>query len=526
MRLSKSTIANIPAGNTLSRPGPAIFDIPETVLQFGTGVFIRGLIDYFIDKANKEELFKGRVVMVKSTAAGDIETFRQQDCLYTLLMKSVDEGIETDEKVICAAVSRVLDAKTEWDSVLACADNPAIRIVISNTTEAGIAFVPTDRIDSGPSSSSASGAAASAPSSFPGKLLAFLHRRWETFSGSKDSGLVIVPTELIPDNATKLRNILHQLAQLNNLSAAFINWMNTANDFCNSLVDRIVPGRLPADEHRAMEKQLGYEDEGMIMSESFGLWAIETRSPHSRELLSFSKAHPGIHLVDNIEKFRELKLRLLNGSHNLSCALGFIAGFHTVKEAMADPAFDGYMRTLILQEIASAILSREITMADAREFGSGVLDRYRNPYIGFEWLSICVQDTSKIRIRAVPIMRQHYAKFGFVGDAIALGMAAYILFMRSTRDKAGQYEGTINGKKYAIDDEFAANLHEKWQQHKGFKLVQSVLRDQALWETDLSALAGFDESVTFYLENLDKKGFSATVPLSFHELHPAIIKTI
>ena len=342
MRLSKQNIPNIPPGSTLSRPGPAIFDLPETVLQFGTGVFLRGLIDYFIDKGNKEELFKGRVVMVKSTGTGDLAAFKEQDCLYTLVMKSVDDGVETDEKVICAAISRALDAKTEWGKVLACATNPEIKIILSNTTEAGIVLVETDRVDDAP------------PSSFPGKLLTFLLRRYRAFNGSRESGLVIVPTELIPDNATRLKNILTQLALKNKLPLDFIEWLNTANDFCNSLVDRIVPGRLPADEQQQLESELGYKDDLMIMAETFGLWAIETSSPRTRELLSFSKAHPGIHIVENIDKFRELKLRLLNGSHNLSCALGFIAGFRTVKEAMANEVFDAYMRRLILDEIGRA----------------------------------------------------------------------------------------------------------------------------------------------------------------------------
>jgi tagaturonate reductase len=469
-----------------------LFELPERVLQFGTGVFIRGLIDYFIDKANKDGNFNGRVVMVKSTDAGDINDFRDQDCLYTLLMKSA----AVEERVLCAGVSRVLDASSEWEQVLKCAADPGIRLIVSNTTEAGIILDEKDKVDHAP------------PRSYPGKLLAALWTRWKALGGSAESGLVIVPTELIPDNATLLKGILNELARINGLDAEFIRWMNEENDFCNSLVDRIVPGRLPAAERREVEAELGYEDKAMIMAETFGLWAIETNRARTREVLSFSKSHVGIRIVENIEKYRELKLRLLNASHNLSCALGYLAGFKTVREAMADRAFDEWMRGLILGEIAAAIVSeaesdegrrikvgegRRITAEDARDFGSLVLERYRNPYIAFDWLSICVQDTSKLRIRAVPVILQYYNRFGSVGQHMSMGMAAYILFMRG-------------GKGYVVEDDYAENLREKWRKYSGLELVKRVLADESLWAADLSALRGFAESVAFAMERLEEKG--------------------
>ena len=504
-RLSRNTVTSIHPQATLSLPAKAVFRLPEKVLQFGTGVFIRGLIDYYIDKANNQGIFNGRVVMVKSTAAGDIGVFRQQDCLYTLLMKSVDEGVETDKKVICAGISRVLDAMQDWQQVLDCAADPGIQIILSNTTEAGITFLEDDRVDAGP------------PLSFPGKLLAVLIRRFQACQGSLEGGFVIVPTELIPDNGQKLKSIVLQLAKIHHPDEAFMDWLQTANDFCNSLVDRIVPGKPAAAVQERMEKALGYRDDAMIMSESFGLWAIETHSPQSRNRLSFSQADPGIHIVENIEKFRELKLRLLNASHNLSCALGYLAGFDTVKEAMAHPGFDAFMRRLILDEIASAILSSSITIADTFNFGTKVLDRYRNPYIGFEWLSICVQDTSKMKIRAVPVIRQVHAKTRTVPDGISLGFAAYIRFMRSEQDKDGTFRGHFKGRDYIISDDSAHALHAHWKNASDLSLVQNILADRELWETDLSTLQGFAESVTFYLDNLDRKDVLQVIKMASAE---------
>jgi tagaturonate reductase len=340
--------------------------------------------------------------------------------------------------------------------------------------------------------------------------------------------MVIVPTELIPGNGDLLKGIVQQLAHLNKLPLPFIEWLNLANDFCNSLVDRIVPGKLPAAEQAAVEAELGYEDKLLVMAESFGLWAIETSSARSINLLYFSAGHPGIDLVDDITKFRELKLRLLNGSHNLSCALGYLAGFTTVKEAMANKDFDAWMQGLILEDIAAAILSDLISKEDARAFGLSVLNRYRNPHIDFQWLDICVQDTSKIRIRAIPIILQHYERHGYVPRHISMGMAAYILFMRSTRDStgpirdspgsppesAGRFTGHLGGRKYSITDDFAADLHDKWQSNPSLPaVVDSILGDDRLWGADLTSLKGFADNVVFYADNLDRHGFFRTLQL-------------
>lgn len=501
MKLSRQSLPDISATTGVRKPKQENFSLPEKVLQFGTGVFIRGLIDYFIDKANNENIFNGRVVMVKSTDAGDLKEFQKQGCLYTLIMQSIEDGKEREEKVICASVSRAINAATDWRQVLKCASQPELNIIISNTTEAGIALVDGDRIDADP------------PASFPGKLLAFLFERYKIFNGTEESGMTIVPTELIPGNGTKLKAIVNQLAANHYPDKDFMHWLNTANDFCNSLVDRIVPGKPPAEQHKKLQAALGYEDALMVMAETFALWAIETSSDKSRERLSFSKAHPGIHLVDDIEKFRELKLRLLNGSHNLSCAVGVLAGFDTVKEAMADKVFGQYMRELILQEIASSILSDKISLEDTQQFGSQVLERYRNPFVSFEWLSICVQDTSKIRIRAVPIAVQHHRKYGFVPNGISLGFAAYILFMKSEKNAQGKYVGISNGNQYTLEDDFAENLHNKWKMFSGIALVRHVLSDKELWERDLNALSGFAEKTAFYLEHLQKDGFNKTAAL-------------
>lgn len=241
-----------PHGQHLS---PAeMMSLPEKVLQFGTGVLLRGLPDFLIDEANSKGIFNGRIVVVKSTNSGDTAEFDQQDNLYTVCIRGIQDGAQVAQNVVCTAISRVLTASTQWDEVLACAKNSALEIVISNTTEVGIKLTNED-IHQMP------------PVSFPGKLLAFLYARYQAFAGDPSKGLIIVPTELIPDNGSKLESILLELAHLNNLEADFIDWMEQHNHCCNTLVDRIVPGK-PAPEAKAeIEATLGYQDDLLIMSE-------------------------------------------------------------------------------------------------------------------------------------------------------------------------------------------------------------------------------------------------------------------
>src|SRR6478672_10172092 len=229
MELSKKNLPHIQNLNS-SKPIDEIFKLPEKILQFGTGVLLRALPDYFIDKANKEGIFNGRVVVVKSTGTGEKDAFDRQDGMYTLAVRGLENGEILDEAIICSAISRVLSATDQWDDILQTAGNAHLQVVISNTTEVGIQFVE-ESIFQRP------------PVSFPAKLLAILYERYKIFNGSPEAGLVIIPTELLTDNGKKLKSILSELAVFNALESAFRDWLNVHNHFCSSLVDRIVPGK-------------------------------------------------------------------------------------------------------------------------------------------------------------------------------------------------------------------------------------------------------------------------------------------
>ncbi len=499
MILSKESLVNV-AQEGVKTVGISAFDLPEKIIQFGTGVLLRGLIDDFVDKANRANIFNGRVVVIKSTNSGGTDAFSTQDGLYTQLIKGIENGQKVDEVVINSSISRVLAAGDDWDEILSVAIKPEVQIIISNTTEVGITLVEDDKVNAVP------------PKSFPGKLLAVLLKRYEAFGGTLESGFIIVPTELVVDNGTKLKNIVLQLAKLNNLSSEFIEWIANANDFCNSLVDRIVPGKPSPADKAAAEATLGYTDDLLIMSECYRLWAIETSNERSKEILSFSLAdEEGVVIVPDINKFRELKLRLLNGTHTFSCALAIVGGFKTVKEAMGDATFSNFITKLSNDEMAPSILNSNITLADAHAFASKVLDRFRNPYIEHLWLSISMQYTSKMKMRNVPILQKYFEQQVTPPAYMSLGFAAYILFMKSHQDETGKYVGSINGGTYTINDDYAHILHDHWLGGDLDTVVHFILKDINLWDVDLSTLNGFEAAVIAQLQNLIDTGFKASV---------------
>ena len=309
MELSKETLPVLPNRSVII-PGAAIFSLPEKVLQFGTGVLLRGLPDYFIDKANRHGLFNGRVVVVKSTDSGDAGAFDRQDGLYTLCIRGIEDGHKVEENIICSAISRVLSARDHWSEIMQLAHSPEMQIVISNTTEVGIQLVEGD-FGHRP------------PVSFPGKLLAFLYERYRAFGGKPESGMVIVPTELIVDNGKKLAAIVKELAETAQLETPFITWLQEHCRFCSSLVDRIVPGRPNAATVQQLTHDLGYTDDLLAIAEVYRLWAIEG-DEKVRSVLSFAAADGGVIIEPDIEIYRELKLRMLNGTHTLSCGLAFL----------------------------------------------------------------------------------------------------------------------------------------------------------------------------------------------------------
>ncbi len=492
MVLSKENLQHISAANVVI-PAAAIFNLPEKVLQFGTGVLLRGLPDYFIDKANRQGVFNGRVVVVKSTSNGGTTAFDRQDSLYTLCVRGVESGKSVQENIISSAISRVVVAETDWSTILELAVSVDLKIIISNTTEVGIALVK-ESITQNP------------PSSYPAKLLAVLVARYHAFKGTTDGELVVIPTELLPDNGSQLKAIVQQLAAFNEIEEDFITWLNANVEFCNSLVDRIVPGKPDQQTLDQLENELGYQDNLLAIVEPYRLWAIQGTA-NAAKVLSFSETDSGVVITDDIERFRELKVRLLNGTHTLSCGIAVLSSIDTVKNGMADDKVKAYIKSLMLNEIGPAI-PYKIEKADTEAFANVVLDRFANPFIEHLWLNITVQYTMKMKIRILPVLRNYYQINQQVPSYIAFGFAAFLFFMKSEEEN-GKYFGHIGEFKYQINDDSAAYFSEKLGAAADESAyLNSILADADFWEIDFDTLPGYKEAVVQYYNNIREQGIA------------------
>lgn len=497
-RLFRENLGQLRNQPGLVVPDDSIFQLPEKVLQFGTGAFLRGLADYFIDKANRQGVFNGRIVVVKSTEEGDLKAFERQDNLYTICLRGSQNGIVKEENIISSAISRVLPAKTQWSLVLDLAKNPAISIVISNTTEIGIQLVQDD-IYQWP------------PVSFPGKLLAFLYARYVAFGGNPDFGVVIIPTELITDNGKKLESIVLELAHRNGLEAAFIDWLENHNSFCNSLVDRIVPGKPDENICKELEAELGYQDDLLITAEHYHLWAIEGDET-IRKKLPFHEVDKGLVIEPDIELYRELKLRLLNGAHTLGSGLAHLCGFKTVDEAMENALFATYLANLMETEIAPAI-PYPVAEAQALQFGRSVLERFHNPHLRHKWLNITQNYSAKMLSRVMPVFLKYEKIHDTFPEHITFGFAAYMFYMKPVRKDGDNYYGLANGSYYLIQDQKAAYFHQKWQIASLEDMVTAILKDQSIWQKDLSKSEEMRKNIVSYLESLKQLGALDTLKL-------------
>ena len=468
MKLKRSILQEIEGVDNLILPTEEQLNYPEKVLQFGTGVLLRGLPDQYISEANRAGKFRGRVVVVKSTQNGTTDDFADQDGLYTVCVKGIDNGHLVDKAYVNASISRVLSATEDWTSIIAFAKSEDLSVVTSNTTEVGIVYTEENILDG-------------VPSSFPGKLLAILHARFIHYNGDPTKGLVIIPAELIEENGSKLADVLNRLAAHNQLAEAFIHWLNHANPICNTLVDRIVPGKLSSADQAATEAALGYTDALMIMAEPFGLWAIASTDQRVIDTLGFTNEEKGCIVVPSIQKFKELKLRMLNASHTFSCGVSILAGMEFVKDSMNHEAIKSYISQLALEEIAAAITGDKISPAEANAFGKAVLDRFANPFLEHKWVSISAQFTLKMNIRCMPLIIATYQKTGQLPLRMLIGFSAYLVQMN-----------LVNS------DDLATSL-------------SNVLSDTSTWGQDLAAIPGLLDKVLDITASIQSKGILQTI---------------
>jgi len=458
---------------------------PEKVLQFGTGILLRGLPDYFIDKANRLGIFNGSILVVKSTA-GPVEDFERHQFQFTTCVRGIHKGKKIEEDSINTALSRVVSAQ-QWPVILDAAISPGLQVIISNTTEVGIRFEP-ESIFQNP------------PASFPGKLTAVLYERFKKL-GMNSPELVVIPTELVPDNGKKLRDIVLKLSAHNKLEAGFAGWLEQKTLFCDSLVDRIVTQ--PSD---AVKESLKDYNSLTIQAEPYKLWAIEG-DERVKKVLSFAMADPDVIITPAIDQYRERKLRLLNGTHTVTACFGFLRGWNTVYECMQDKAMSTFVENVMLKEIEPTLLVT--AKENAHQFALDVLDRFRNPYTAHRLLSITMQSTAKMKMRNIPTLLRYVEQFKTLPVLLVQGFAAHLLFMKAVKKEGANYLGLRKEEFYPIQDDQAAYFYEAWkdvqpgQEVSLRNFVMNVCQNTALWDSDLTALPMFVDSVTEYLTELN-----------------------
>jgi tagaturonate reductase len=465
---------------------------PERIIQFGEGNFLRGFIDWMIHQLNKKELFNGSVVAIQPTPHGKVvPKLNAQDGLYTMVLRGVQEKQVVDQAEVITSISRGINPYTNWSEVLKLAESKDIQFVFSNTTEAGLIYSKEEY------------APIQSPLSFPGKLTAFLFRRFQAFGGSKESGMTIFPCELVEDNGDLLKSIVNQIAKDWDLPAGFIDWVETSNLFCNTLVDRIVTGypKDNVDEYRA---RLGYDDQLLTVGEPYHLFAIEGDATLA-DILPFHKVGLNVHWAP-VKPFRELKVRLLNGAHTLMVPVSYLAGKNTVQDVMEDED----LRTFVMQGIDQEIFPFvDLDIIQKKSFADSVIERFLNPYNKHFLLDISLNSIYKFRTRLIPSLLDYVQRHNSVPASIAFSLSALIYFYRGQRWEGNAIVGDRAGELYLIRDQqetlgFFLNTWSKFSDYE--ELAGAVLSNQGLWGMDLNGIQGLQEYVGKHLMSISESG--------------------
>lgn len=477
-------------------------NLPEKIIQFGEGNFLRCFIDWMIKRLNDKNLFNGRVVAVQPTPHGQVVgKLNEQDALYTTILRGIQNGTTINKAEIINSVSRGINPYTNWHDVLKCAENPAIEYVFSNTTEAGLTYNNEDTAQMQP------------PLSFPAKLTLYLYHRYEYFHGAANKGMYIIPCELLEANGDLLKKIiLHYCADWN-LPQNFINWLNNNNKFYNTLVDRVVSG-YPKDEIEELTVKLQYEDKLLVCGEPFHFFAIEG-DEILKEKLPFAKIGLNVVVEKDISKYRQRKVRLLNGGHTANVPASFLSGLDTVAQMMEDDT-TGRFSCHVINDIILPSIDMDKEMLS--EFAYSVVERFQNPFIKHYLLSILLNSTSKFKVRVLPSLLQYHDKFNKFPDELLFSFAAYIYIYKPIRTADNHLYGLRNGQEYELtDDKININkLEQAWKLYANSESTArqtavAIVNDASLWDTDFSVFPEVAETVGSYLYQIDTKGCKAAM---------------
>ena len=472
--------------------GYVLKDAPEKIMQFGEGNFLRAFVDYFFDVANEKAGFNGKAVLVQPIASGLTKMINEQEGLYTLYLRGSEKGEKVDLKRVISSCSRGINPYDDggWDKVLELARSKDLEIVVSNTTEAGIVYDEASKFDQTP------------PNSFPAKLTRVLYERWKAGL----DGLVILSCDLIDNNGNELLACVNKHIAAWGLEDSFKEWINGKNIFCSTLVDRIVPGRIrDPKEVEELNKANGYEDNLLDVGEVFGVWVIE--GPAGLEdKLPFKKAGVPVHVVPDVTPYKKRKVRILNGAHTGFVPGAYLAGFDIVRDCMHDDVIKTFMNKMLYEEIIPTL---PLDKKDLNDFAAAVADRFNNPFVNHELMSISLNSTSKWRARNMPSLLEYVEEKKTLPPCLTMSLAAYIAFYTSNikelNDKGlvcsrGKNDYTVSDDRWALEFYFA---------HKDDSpeaLVHAVMTNEEMWGQDLTKIAGLEAKVVEGLKKFRADG--------------------
>ncbi len=464
---------------------------PEKVLQFGEGNFLRCFVDWMFHELNKKAGFNGSVVAVQPIERGMVNLLNEQDGLYTIYLRGLKGGKAESTHETVDVINRGINPYEDFAAYLQTAENPDMRYVVSNTTEAGIAYNENDRPTDTP------------PVSFPAKLALWLYHRYQFFKGDAGKGVHIIPCELIEKNADNLKRILLQQAVVWGYEEGFVTWLNEACTFSNTLVDRIVPG-YPAARIEEINTELGYEDKQVVEGEPFHLWVIEAPESLQKEL-PFPSIGLDVLYVNDITPYRTRKVRILNGAHTTLVPVAYLYGLDTVRESVEHPVVGQYLKDAIFEEIIPTL---ELPKEELEQFAAEVIDRFRNPYIKHQLMSIALNTWSKFETRVLPSLLEYKKRKGTIPQRLAFSLAASIAFYRGKRGE----------ESIALNDDAATMelLKTAWNASDGSEeglreVVTTVLGYEKVWKQDLNNIEGLTDAVTAHLINIENGGMQKAI---------------
>ena len=475
--------------------GYILENAPEKILQFGEGNFLRAFVDYWFDMSNEKVGWNGKAVLVQPIAPGLAKQINEQQGLYTLYLRGRENGEKVDRKRVISSVSRCLNPyeKADYDAMMEVAVSDDLEYIVSNTTEAGIVYDPACQKDDCP------------PSSFPAKLTQVLYKRWQ--AGKKP--LVILSCELIDNNGKELEKCVGQYIEQWGLEADFKAWCGECT-FCSTLVDRIVPGRIKdAAEAAKMDEENGYHDELIDVGEVFGVWNIEGPA-WLEDKLPFKAAGLNCIVVPDVTPYKKRKVRILNGAHTGFVLGAYLAGFDIVRDCMHNEHIKGFMNKMLHEEVIPTL---PLDKNDLENFAAAVEDRFNNPFVDHELMSISLNSTSKWKARNMPSFLEYIEKEGKLPVCLTMSLAAYIAFY-STDVQELTDKGLVckrpKGNTYTCsDDRWALEFYWNHKDDSDADLVHAVLTNEQMWDQDLTKIDGLEAAVLADLTKIRTEGAEA-----------------